>query len=219
MSNGVDPRLGYSASAWQRACHECDLLLIENTAPVGHRILCPRCGALLHRASKHSIGYTAAMSLAGLVLFIPANLLPLLTFSLAGYSGENALYTGVLALYREGFIWLALLVFLCSMLAPLLKLLALLFISAGSSWPPLRDYVAAALRKLEHFQQWAMLDVYMLGVLVALVKLGDLGDLGIANGIYCYAALMLCSTLAAANFDAEAIWLRLDAMSPQELPA
>lgn len=201
--------LRHSTLEWKRACHQCDLLLTRASAPVGQRLTCPRCGATLHRNMDRSVAHTAALSLSGLLLFIPTATLPLLEFSLFSFGAENTLMNGVQSLFAGGYVWLASIVLFCSVVAPLSKFLLLAFISWGSAWAGMAKPVARALRWYHHLQEWGMLDVYMLGILVALVKMADLGKMSVEPGLYCFVAMMVVSSAATVSFDAETIWARL----------
>lgn len=194
---------------WQRACHECDLLLVDAVAPPGQKLVCPRCNATLHRNAENSIRYTAALSLTGLLLFIPSATLPLLRFSIFAFGAENTLFNGVISLFNAGYWWLSALVFFCSVIAPLTKFILLAFISWGSAWALLDRPVAASVRWYQHLKEWGMLDVYMLGVLVALIKMRDLGKMEVEPGIYCFAAMMLVANLTTLSFNQEAVWSRM----------
>jgi len=194
---------------WQRACHECDLLLADAVAPPGRKLVCPRCNATLHRNAHNSLRYTAALSLTGLLLFIPSATLPLLRFSIFAFDAENTLFNGVISLFQAGYWWLSSLVLFCSAVVPLLKFLLLAFISWGSAWALLDRPVAAAVRWYQHLKEWGMLDVYMLGVLVALVKMSDLGKMEVEPGLYCFTAMMLVANLTSLSFNQEAVWSRM----------
>ncbi len=205
MQNGRDE----AQIPWQRACHECDLLLTGALAPPGQKRVCPRCNATLHRNAKSSIHYTAALSLTGLLLFIPSVILPLMHFSILGFGAENTLLNGVMSLFDAGYVWLSTLVLFCSVLAPVGKFLLQAFICWGSAWAFLDRPVAAAVRWYQHLKEWGMLDVYMLGILVALIKMSDLGKMEVDTGLYCFAAMMLVANLTTLSFDPHAIWERM----------
>ncbi|WHI45309.1 paraquat-inducible protein A [Microbulbifer sp. JMSA004] len=194
---------------WQRVCHECDLLLTGSLAPPGQKLVCPRCRCTLHRNGNHSIYYTLALSLTGLLLFIPSVSLPLLDFSLFSFGAESTLLNGVYSLFKAGFIWLSVLVLFCSVIAPVGKFALLLFICWGSAWAWLDRPVSNAIRFYQHIKEWGMLDVYMLGILVALIKLRDLGKMEVEPGLYCFGAMMLLANLSSLSFDQTAIWHRL----------
>ncbi|KUJ83632.1 paraquat-inducible protein A [Microbulbifer flavimaris] len=198
-----------SASGWQRACHECDLLLGNCTAPPGGKLVCPRCAALINRNPARSIHYTAALSISGLLLFIPAATLPLLNFSIIIVGSENTLFNGVFSLFKAGYIWLASLVLFCSVVAPFTRFLLLAFISLGCLWGALDRPVSRAVRWYQHIREWAMLDVYMLGVLVALIKMQSLGKMVVESGLYCFVGLMVLSNLTLLSFDQQSVWRRM----------
>lgn len=200
-----------SREQWQRACHECDLLLEDGLAPPGQKLVCPRCDAILHRNPRRSLHYTAALSLTGLVLFVPAASLPLLRFSIFAFSAENTLFNGVQTLFSEGYYWMSTLVLFCSVVAPLGKFILLCFVCWGCTWAFLDRPVAAAVRWYQHLQEWGMLDVYMLGILVALVKMSDLGKMEMGAGLYCFAAMMVVANLTTLSFDPESVWARMAA--------
>lgn len=202
---------GESATALRWACHECDLLLEDALAPPGQKLVCPRCGATLHRNARHSLHYTAALSLTGLLLFVPAASLPLLSFSIFAFGADNTLFNGVQSLFAEGYYWMSALVLFCSVVAPLGKFVLLCFISWGSASALLDRPVASAVRWYQHLKEWGMLDVYMLGILVALVKMSDLGKMEVGPGLYCFAAMMVVANLAALSFDPESVWARMAA--------
>ncbi|WP_288131457.1 paraquat-inducible protein A [Microbulbifer sp.] len=198
-----------SHNQWMRACHQCDLLLTRALAPLGQKLICPRCGATLHRNMARSIAHTAALSVSGVLLFIPTATLPLLEFSLFSFGAENTLMNGVQSLFAAGYIWLASLVLFCSVVAPLGKFLLLIFVCWGSAYQRLQRPVAAALRWYEHLQEWGMLDVYMLGILVALVKMSDLGKMSVEPGLYCFVAMMVVASAVTVAFDPETVWARM----------
>ena len=207
-----------SAARWGRACHQCDLLLTRQAAPVGCKLICPRCGATQHRNMERSIAHTAALSVSGLLLFIPTATLPLLEFSIFTFGAENTLMNGVRSLFSAGYIWLASIVLFCSVLAPVSKFSLLAFISWGSAWWRLRKPVAKAVRWYLHLQEWGMLDVYMLGILVALVKMSDLGKMEVQPGLYCFGAMMVVASAAQVSFDPEVVWARLARRQPGNAP-
>ncbi|MCH9692410.1 MAG: paraquat-inducible protein A [Gammaproteobacteria bacterium] len=218
MERAVDSPSGATAARpWRRACYQCDLLLTRALAPEGTKLLCPRCGAALHTHFPHSILYTAIYSFTGLLLFLPAATLPLLHFSFYVFDADNTLFNGVASLFGEGYIWLATLVLFCSVLAPLGKFLLLSFICWGCGWGKLARPVASALRWYQHLYKWGMLDVYLLGILVALVKMTDLGSISVEPGLYCFSAMMLMATATAISFDPEAVWSRLASAEGQRV--
>lgn len=204
-----DPLASESADALI-ACHDCDLLLAD-AEPLEHRVAsCPRCGAVLHVTKRNSLERTLALSITGLLLFVPANLLPMLTFEILGQSSSSTMLSGIYKMTLGGYWWMSLLVGFCSVVAPLMKLLMLAYVSAGClfQWekPPLRQ----ALKLYQRLDEWGMFDVYMLGLLVAFIKMNDLGGLVTGTGLYCFVALLVVATACSSVFDSRLAWLRLD---------
>ena len=166
------------------ACHDCDLLQRKIPIEIGAVARCTRCGAELYRQKRDSLEHTLMFTLAGLIFFILANVYPFMTFELEGREQQNTLATGVKELYENGMLGLSILVFLTSIAFPLLKL-------SGMAWLllPLRQgrrpwKLAPVFRMVQTLHPWSMMEVYMLGVLVAYVKLSDLAT--IVPGIALY---------------------------------
>jgi len=188
------------------ACRSCDLRQTFGALPPGDRALCQRCGDVLFRQPRVGLDVALALAVTAFVLFILANAYPLVTFELAGRSQSGRLISGVIGLYREGYWELAALVCFTTILAPLLYLLGLLYvlISASLGWRP--RGMAAVFRAVVALTPWAMMEVYTLGILVALVKLGDFGQ--VVPGVALAAFFCLTFVIIATNayLDREAIW-------------
>jgi len=191
-------------------CHDCDLLL-EDTASLERRIaFCPRCGAVLDITKTNSLERTLALSVTGILLFIPANLLPMLTLEMLGQSNSSTMLSGIYKMTLGGYWWMSLLVGFCSILAPLLKLLALMFVSAGCLFEWNKANLRQALKLYQRLNEWGMFDVYMLGLLVAFIKMNDLGGLVPGVGLFCFTSLLVVATACGSVFDSRLAWRLLD---------
>jgi paraquat-inducible protein A len=200
-----------SASAALIACHDCDLLQHRVALPAKASARCPRCGSILYRDLPDSMERTLAFSLASLALLAVANLFPFLTFQMGSLVQLNHLASGVIELFDQGYWQLALLVGFAIVIAPALRLGLLIFV-AGSLRFGLRPAgLRRALKLAGRLREWAMLDVFLLGAIVAIIKLSDLAQVHLGIGMYAYCALIL--TLSAANslFDPHLAWDALDA--------
>jgi len=192
------------------ACKDCDLLLERVDTPVGDKALCPRCANPLYQSRENNVERTLALAITGLLLFIPANLLPVMSMALIGQESSTTIYEGSLVLFQEGLYWTALLVFFASIVIPFWKLLLMLFISGclfRERFSPLLPY---AFRYYHHLDEWGMLEVYMLGVLVAVVKLKGMASVIPGIGLYCFIALLLVTTLMSSLLDEECFWTRIE---------
>lgn len=191
------------------ACPECDLLLNPTQTVVGDKAHCPRCGYLLQRPSKQSIERTFALSIAGLILMFPANLMPLIGIKMLGNAKDGTLWSGVLALFEEHMWGVALLVFLSSILFPLLNIILSLLISAHLYFNKPSRHLAHWMRWLQHIDEWAMLEVYMLGIIVACVKLSSTSELKFGFGLYAFVALLIVTGMLTSSLDKVLFWRQI----------
>ena len=188
------------------ACHECDLLLRKPEASAGERVECPRCGYELYTHRTHVIRRSLALVLAALLLYVPANFLPIMRLNLLGQTTEDTVWTGVLGLYNSGMQSVAVVVFLCSMAVPLLKLLCQLAVLLSIQLDMGRSYGLLLYRIYHHMREWGMLEVYLMGILVAIVKLVDLAELSIGLGLLCFVALLLVQVWLEVTMSPHQIW-------------
>ena len=190
------------------ACHECDLLHRRKPLQEGRSARCSRCGAVLYRRPKNALETSLALTLAGLVLFILANAYPFLIFKIGGQTEVNRLITGVVALNERGMPSLALLIFFCSILAPGLKILLMLYILLPLRLGRAAPGVARVCRWLKSLGPWGMIEVYMVGVIIAIINLAAMGSFALGTAFYCFVALFFVSSAASAKFDPALIWER-----------
>ena len=192
------------------ACEFCDLPHSEPELRPGERAYCSRCRGLLAKSSRSPIEGTLALSLTAAILLVMANVYPFLRLSLEGQVQENWIVTGVFGLWRSGQPGLALLILFTTVLAPALRILGLLYVLTPLTLGRVPPGVAGALRFQEGLVSWAMLDVYMLALLVILVKLAQLGRLEFELGSYCFIVLFGVLTLVSISYDREALWQRVE---------
>jgi paraquat-inducible protein A len=201
------------------ACHECDLL--HHIAPIapGGKALCTRCAAPLYRNVPDSIDRACALYLAALLLWIMANVFPFVSLKLSGRIEENMMVSGPLALVREGMPELGLLVFLTSILFPLLTIAGSLYVLLPLRFGWRFPGVAPAYRMVRLLNPWSLVGVFMLGLLVSIVKLLDLADVVPGAGLYAFVGLLLATAAANANMDHGAIWPRVGPLPSGAGPA
>lgn len=199
------------------SCPECDLLLYKNTPVAGEKSHCPRCNYLLHNPSKNSIARTFALSLAGLFLLFPANLLPIVGIKVLQNAHEGTLISGVLTLFDEGMSAVAVLVFLSSILFPVLNIFLSLLISGYLLFNRYNRYLSLWLKTLQTIEEWAMLEVYLLGIIVACVKLASMAELKLGLGLSAFVLLLLISITLASNFDNVLFWEKIEQLTQREI--
>jgi paraquat-inducible protein A len=203
-----------AASLGLLSCHTCGLL--SRPPAAGAEALCPRCGSHLHLRKPHSIGRTSALLIAAYILFIPANLMPVMeTGSMFG-SQRDTIMSGVVYLWVTGSWPLAALVFFASIVVPLVKLIALtyLVISVQRHSRKLRAQRGALYRLLEFIGRWSMLDIYVVTLLSALVQIQTLARITPGPGAVAFGAVVVLTMLAAMAFDPRLIWDSTGPTSP-----
>jgi len=192
------------------ACHDCDLLHRRVELPRKGRALCIRCGATLYRSAHYGFDRPLAFALASVVLLVLANAFPFMTFQMGGLLEINHLASGVLELWDQGFWQLAGLVLLATVLAPAIRLLTLIYV-CGSLHLGLRPPgLKLALKVADRLHEWAMLDVFLLGAIVAVIKLSDLATVHLDEGLWAFAGLIVTLALANTAFDPHHAWDTLE---------
>jgi paraquat-inducible protein A len=188
------------------SCETCGLL--SRPAAVGEPGYCPRCGAELAWRHHHSIQHTWALVIAAAICYIPANVLPVLTSTKLGASESDTIMSGVVFLYISGSWPLALIVLVASVMVPLGKLVALIYllITVQRGWPVSNRERIRLYRMVEFIGRWSMLDVFVVTFTVALVQLQPLMSVQPAPGVLFFAAVVVLTMMAAESFDPRLIW-------------
>ncbi|HQQ62983.1 MAG TPA: paraquat-inducible protein A [Pseudomonadales bacterium] len=192
------------------ACTECDLLLEDIAVPAGSESACPRCGHVLREGRPHSVLHALLLSSCGLVFFGPAIGLPLLAMSTSGLRQASSLAEAVLALGDVGFWEVATLVTLCAIIAPFLNLWLMFSVSVLLLRGYRPRWLPSLMRINHHAREWAMLDVFFMGIIVSIIKLKDTAELIPGMGLYCFVGLMLSALLMNVVTDEYEFWQLLD---------
>jgi len=187
-------------------CPECRLLQRIPPLPRGGVARCPRCGCQLHRQRPDSLEPALALTLAGVILFAVANSFPFLAFQMQGQTTETTLASGVLSLFTAGRWELAAVVGFTSMVAPGLQLALLSAVLVPLKLGRLPAWVARLFRYSRSLTPWGMMDVFMLGILVAVVKLSDLATLIPGTSLFAFAVLIFVLAGAQASLDPDIVW-------------
>jgi len=188
------------------ACHECDLLMQKPTLAVGESAHCPRCGFELYMSRPKVVKRSMALVIAALLLYVPANFLPIMQLSLLGQSSTDTVWAGVKALYGSGMQAVAVVVFLCSMAIPLLKLLCQFLVLLSIVLKFGRSYGLLLYRIYHHLREWGMLEVYLMGTLVSIVKMIGMADITIGLGLGCFVSMLLLQVWLEVTMTPHQIW-------------
>jgi paraquat-inducible protein A len=201
---GLIPAIPGAGQGPRLSCHACRLVLPLAAAHGA----CPRCGAALHRRRRDSLTRCAALVLAAVILYIPANVFPVMTIISFGSGFPSTIIEGVEELLTGGMWPLALLVFFASITVPVLKLLGLIYlmlsVKAGSRWR-LRDRTRLY-RIVDAVGRWSMIDIFMVSILVALVRAGSIATIEPGLGATSFACVVIITMMAAMSFDPRLMW-------------
>ncbi len=190
------------------ACHECDLIHRVKPLPKKGIANCARCGAVLYRHKPNTLERTLALSSAGLVLFLLANYFPFLALKMGSQVHQTNLITGIKVLYTQGLQALAILVLITTILAPLAQLLGMLYVLLPLRHDRIPPRFAAVFRLVHLLQPWSMMEVFMVGILVSVVKLGKMAQIVPGIAIFSFFALIVVLAAATVSLDAHQIWER-----------
>lgn len=185
-------------------CHRC-----EKPAPIqDDKKTCPRCGTRLHRRKPHSIAYTWALLLASMIMLLPANLLPIMTFRSLGQGDPATIMQGVMQLLEHGMLGIAFVVLAASIIIPILKIvgLVILLLTVQFGWTTNMRQKMLMYHFVEWIGRWSMLDIFVVAILAAIVQLGNLASVTGNTGATAFAAAVILTMLAANSFDTRLIW-------------
>ena len=189
-------------------CDDCSLVMEAPHGGSGAALRCPRCTAVVHRRKKQSMSRTLAWLFAAIILYIPANIIPVLTFDRLGRGGPSTILAGVQELYAAGELPLALLVFFASITVPCVKMVGLAIMVLAThfrSTRMLRDRTSL-FRLIDFIGRWSMIDVFMVSILVAVVQFGFLATVHANYGIVAFAGVVVVTLFAAGSFDPRLMW-------------
>jgi paraquat-inducible protein A len=195
------------------ACKVCGQVHALEPLEPGMKGMCVRCGSEIVKRTSYSLHWTAALSLAAMILYVPANVFPILRLEMYGASSENTVWSGCERLFRDGDWIIAVIVFLASILIPFLKLLSLFVLVVmtklrSSRWKLGRTWIY---RTVDVVGRWAMLDVFVVAILVSLVKLQKLATIMPGAGLFAFTGVVVLTLLASLSFDPQLIWEREEA--------
>jgi paraquat-inducible protein A len=197
-----------AASRGLLSCPACGLLSVD--PGLRGPVQCIRCATILHSRRPRSLQRSSALLLAAAILYVPANVLPILHTTTVGYEGDDTIFDGIVALWSGGSWPLAILVFVASILVPTLKFMVLGFLIFSTyrrwSWG-LYDRVILY-RLVEAIGRWSMLDIFVVSLLVTLVQLRGIATIHAGAGALAFAAVVVLMMYAAQAFDPRLMWER-----------
>ena len=194
-----------AAGTGLRSCLTCALL---SRPPRHGAAACPRCGARLYARKPATLARTWTFLVAAMVLYVPANILPVMETGSVFGSQTDTIMSGVVFLWATGSWPLAIIVFVASIMVPLVKMLALLtlLIAVHHGVGVHREDLARLYRLLELIGRWSMLDIYVVAILVTLVQMKLVATVTPGNGALAFGAVVVLTMLATMSFDPRLLW-------------
>lgn len=192
------------------ACHFCDTLHEATPLAEGVAARCRCCGAVLYQNRPASLARVTSFSIAALLLMFVVNWFPFLTMDAAGIRTTLNLVSGARALIAEGSPLLGLALALFTIVTPLSLAGGLLYVCAPLLFGRIAPGAIHVAKWLNKTEPWNMIEVFLLGVLVSLLKLNKLADVHFGPGFWAFGAVMLCMAAAIAGIDRDELWDRLE---------
>jgi paraquat-inducible protein A len=191
------------------ACSDCDMLQSIPVLPPGGAARCTRCGHTLAVDKPDSLERTLSLTLAAAIVFLIANVTPLMGLSAVGRQASTTILGGAQEMWLQGNEITAVLVAFCTVIAPAIHIVFMLTVLLAVRRPPAPPWVGMLLRWLDWQYPWAMIEVMMLGILVALIKIAELATVIAGIGMYGVGALMALFAAMKVSFDPREVWTRI----------
>jgi paraquat-inducible protein A len=212
MAEQSDKEMDALPNRMRTACHECDVLITIEDLVEGGRASCPRCGHVLAKNSADGLTRSLAWALSAVMLLIASNLFPFLSLKASGLEQVMTLPGSALELYEDGYWAVAVLV-----MGPIIGVPLLILTAVIAMLIPLRQgrstsFLVPAARLIFFLNPWSMVEVFVIGVLVSLVKIGEMATVVIGISFWAYVAFSLCFIAMLTNLDAMSLWRRIEAV-------
>lgn len=200
------------------ACPQCDLLLQHHHTPENHTCICPRCGLVLRHNRPGTVDKVLALSLTGLLVFLPAILLPLITLEKLGMSDRANVVDTVLQFFHNEYYFVSLMTLLSTIVFPLSLLVLTFIISLQLKRSKPSRMVARLFRSYCHLEEWAMVEVFLLAILVSIFKMIHTADIVFNAGFFSFIALVFVTFGICVVLDKSQYWEMLEPGGAASMP-
>ncbi|MFK5892517.1 MAG: paraquat-inducible protein A [Pseudomonadota bacterium] len=190
-------------------CPCCDLLVEKRPVNYHQKASCPRCNKTLARPVKNSVEKTLALSLGTLILFFPAILTPIMTLNLLGFSQQQSIVQSMLAVFQEGHALVAAVIFITCIMVPFLQMSILFYVSLALYKNLHLPLIHFSFKIYHAIEEWGMLEIYMLAILVSVIKLEHMAELSFNLGMIMFGLLLILTLLSSVFLDEEFFWEKL----------
>ncbi|MGH8506404.1 MAG: paraquat-inducible protein A [Stenotrophobium sp.] len=192
-------------------CEHCDSVYQRQVLKPGEAARCQRCGSVLYRHGRHDLDSMLALTLASLIVFLIANAYPIMRLDLAGIENDTTLWHAILTSYDSGVGAIAIAAAVCVFIFPLMQIGLFLYVLLPLRMGRVPRAFIGAMHALRQMQPWSMVEVFMLGTLVSVVKLSVVAEVTPETGFWGFVALA-CLLTALINFDLRLLWDRAEAL-------
>ena len=192
------------------ACPDCDLLHRIPPLPPGGKARCTRCGSTLATRPTDPVDRPLALTVAAAIVFLVANATPLMGLSAVGRYADTTIGGGVYQMWRQGEPVTAVIVAFCAVIAPGGYILFMLTVLLAARRPPVPVWIGEVLRWASSMEPWSTIEVMILGILVALIKIAELATVSPGIGMYAMGGLVSLLAAVAMTFEVSEIWERVE---------
>jgi len=191
------------------ACPDCDLLLAFSASLARHTLRCPRCGGTVHRRVDTSVDTALAFSITGLLLYLPAMLFPLMTLETLGMSDSGSVLDTLVGFYDNRYYFVAFIVLVSAVAFPLILLSLVFTVTMFARSGRYPAFLTRLLRLYVFLEEWAMIEIFLLGIMITTMKMRHTAEIHFDPGFYCFLALVLTTMAIATVLDRERLWALL----------
>ncbi len=202
-------------------CPGCDMIIATTPleVPLGHQLICPRCKFTVHTPKQDTIARTLALSLTGLLLFIPAHFMLLLQLEALGLFDQGSVIDSMTTLYQQKYSFVALIILFTAVLIPFTKLVLLCIVSFYLASNIYTRQLPNLFRWYCHIEEWGMTEIFLLGILITIIKMGHTADISYEAGFISFVGLSLTLVGAVFTLDKQYYWNKIENLYKNELPA
>ena len=187
-------------------CLDCHLI-IKLPSP-SEKVKCPRCGAKVSVRKPESLAYTWALVITALILYFPANILPIMQVDFMGVKESSTIMDGIIYFFREGSYGIGIIILTASILVPVFKIIGIMMVllSVQFRWQSWLKHKMLMFRFIKFIGKWSMLDVFVVALLMSEVKFGFFSTVEAGPGASFFCAVVVATMLAATRFDTRLLW-------------
>ncbi len=201
-----------------QACPECDLLMPNLSPSEGEKSICPRCDCVLSKHKKNSVTRSLSLGVSGLLLYFPAIFLPLMTFKKLGVSDSGNVFDTIIDFFANDYFLVALIVLFSAVIFPVLKLSLLVVVTLSIKVKKFPKILPKLFRIYSHLEDWAMVEVYLLGIMITIIKMNHSTNIDFNIGFFCFIGLVVLTIASSVTVYKDKFWELIENKGKQPPP-